>query len=71
VHLPAAGLAGWEIDGMPEALEQAHDCLAGLRKQRVVVTGDEKRNPQNASRSNLDRLSIEIIFPNPILNALE
>jgi len=46
VHLAATGLAGREVDGMAEALEDANDGLAGAGEERVVIAGDEKRDAQ-------------------------
>ena len=44
MHLAAAGLVGREIDRVAEALEHADYCLACLRKQGVVVAGNEQRH---------------------------
>jgi hypothetical protein len=42
VHLAAAGLAWRKVYGVPEALEDAHDGLAGAGEERVVIAGDEE-----------------------------
>ena len=57
VHLAAAGLAWWKVDGVPEALENAHDGLAGVREERVVIAGDKERDAQDGSlgRTNFNR----------------
>jgi hypothetical protein len=46
VHLAAAGLAGGKDDGVAEAFEDADDGFASLRKEGVVIAGDEERNSQ-------------------------
>lgn len=46
VHLAAAGLAGGEVDGVAEALEDTDDGLAGAGEERVVIAGDKKRDTQ-------------------------
>jgi hypothetical protein len=46
MHLTAAGLAGGKVYGVPEALEDTHDGLAGAGKERVVIAGDEERDAQ-------------------------
>jgi hypothetical protein len=48
VHLTAAGLLLREHDLVPEPLEQPHNCLPGLREERVVEACDEERYAQSA-----------------------
>ena len=45
MELAAAGLLGRELDVVAEPAEQADNGLADLGKQRVVVAGDEERDP--------------------------
>jgi len=55
VHLAAAGLAWGEVYGVPEALEDTHDGLAGAGEERVVVAGDEERDAQGSPPRGGDR----------------
>jgi hypothetical protein len=50
VHLTAARLLHREDDLMTEPLENGDGRLTGLREERVVDTGDEKRDPHPFSR---------------------
>jgi hypothetical protein len=70
VHLAAAGLAGREVDGVAEALEDAHDGLAGAGKERVVIAGDEERDAQVQNLQAPLENSIEILFPHSTLRQL-
>ena len=63
VHLAAAGLGGVEVDGVAEALEDAHDGLAGAGEERVVIAGDEERDAQVQNLRRGPENSIEILFP--------
>ena len=63
VHLAAAGLARRELDRMTKPLEDAHDRFSRLRKQRVVIAGDEKRDSQGSPLRPVTENSIEILFP--------
>ncbi len=47
VHLPAAGLAGRKVDSMSQPLQHADHGLTRLRKQRVVIAGDEQPETRN------------------------
>jgi hypothetical protein len=49
MHLAAAGLAGGEVHGVAESLEDAYDSFPGGREKGVVVASDEERNSQAAS----------------------
>ena len=46
MHLPAARLLGRELDLVAQPPEQAHDRLADLRVEEVVVAGDEQGDAQ-------------------------
>ena len=46
VHLATTGLRLAELNGVAQPLQNRHDGLARLRKQCVVITGNEERNPQ-------------------------
>jgi len=41
VHLPAAGLAGRKLDRMSQPFQHLHHGLTRLRKQSVVIAGNE------------------------------
>ncbi len=43
VHLAAAGLLGLKVELDAQAFEQSDHSAAGLRKERVVIAGDEER----------------------------
>jgi hypothetical protein len=46
MHLATACLGLAKFDGMPEPFENSYNCFACIRKQRVVVAGDKKRDKQ-------------------------
>jgi L-rhamnose isomerase/sugar isomerase len=43
MHLPAAGLSGWELHLMAEPFEQPNRCDACLGHERIREAGDEER----------------------------
>src|SRR5215468_5794980 len=47
MHLPTAGLRQTEVNGVPKPLEHLHDRYTSLGEKRVVVAGNEERDPQN------------------------
>jgi hypothetical protein len=78
MHLAAAGLLWAKLDLVPEALKHAHDSLSRLRKERIVITGDEKGDAHESTSSfagvefrltqctmvtSRSGIAIEILFP--------
>jgi hypothetical protein len=51
MHLAATRLAGPELHLNAETLQQADYRASGLGKQRVVITGYEKRSAHAATQS--------------------
>jgi hypothetical protein len=49
VHLAAAGLSGGKLNRVPKPLQNLYDGFSCRGKERVVITGDKKRNLQAAT----------------------
>jgi hypothetical protein len=50
VHLAAAGLSRWKLDGVAQSFEHAHNGFTCFREEGVVITGDEEGNAQGRLR---------------------
>jgi hypothetical protein len=52
MHLAATRLVGTELHLNAETLQQANYRASGLGKQRVVITGNEKRSAHAATQQS-------------------